>query len=100
MIENIYITQTLRIRVLYWYHLCINHTGGSILAETIREVCYWKVLVTQSELHAKPCKICQQFKNRKTIYGNFPPDNIAELKLLGSVRVYLIVPCSKSQQQP
>ena len=49
-----------------------------------------------SELFAKTCKILQQFKNRKTIYGNLPPKNIAELKPLYLVHVDLMGTYSKS----
>ena len=79
--------------MLYWYHFYLNHTGGSILVKTIREVWYWKVLVTQAELYAKPCKISQQFKNRKTIYVHLPHKNIAELKPWDSVHADLIGTC-------
>ena len=43
-----YIPQTLRRNVLHWYHLYINFPGVSIIAKKIREVCYWKDLVTQA----------------------------------------------------
>ena len=81
---------------LYWHHFYLNHPGGSRLAKNIQWVCYWKGPATQSELFAKTCKTCQQFKKRKTLYGNFPPKNIKELKPLDSVHVDLIVPYSKS----
>ena len=64
--------------------------------KTIIGVCYWKVLVTQAELYDKPCKICQQFKKRKNIYGHLPPKNISELKPWDLVHVDLIGPYSKS----
>ena len=35
-------------------------------------------------------KTCQQFKNRKTIYGHLPPKNIAELKPCGRLHEDLI----------
>ena len=56
----------------------------------------------QAEMFAKTCKICQQFKNRKTIYGHLPPKNIAELKPWDAVHVNLIGPYFKSirQQHP
>ena len=55
-----------------------------------------------SKMYAKPCKICQQFKKRKTTYGYLPPKNISELKPWNSVHVDLIGPYIKSirQQQP
>ena len=74
--RKIYVPQSLRRSVLYWYHFYLNHPGGSILVTPIREVCYWNVLVAQAELFAKMCKTFQQFKKRKTIYGHLTPYNI------------------------
>ena len=67
-----------------------------------QELCYWKFLVTQAELFVKRCKICQQFKKIKSLYGNMPSKNIAEIKAWNLVHVDLIGPYSKSiiQQQP
>ena len=73
--------QSLIICVIDWYDLYLNHPGGSKLSKTIREVCYWKGLVTPAELFTMTCKTCQQFQNRITLYGNLPPNNIVELKL-------------------
>ena len=100
--RKIYVPQSLRRRVLDWYHLYLNHPVGNRLANTIQEVCYWKGLVTQEDIFTKMCKTCQQFKNRKTIYGHLPPKNIAELKPWDMVHVYLIGSYSKSirQKQP
>ena len=67
-------------RVIDWYHLYLNHPGGSILAKKILEVCYCKGLVTQADMFANTCKIFQQFQKRKTIYGHLLPKKIAELK--------------------
>ena len=94
-----YVPQSLRRRVLDWYHFYINHPCGSIIDKTIREVCYWKGVVTQAELFAKTCNTCQQFKKRKTIYGYHPPKNIAELKIWDTVHVDLLGTYSKSTRQ-
>ena len=94
--SKIYDLKILRRRVLDWYHFYLNHLGGSILAKTILEVCYWKRLVIKAELFSKTCKICQQFKNKKTLYGHILLKNIAELKPLDSVHVDLIGPYGKS----
>ena len=100
--RKIYVPQILRRCVLDLYHFYLNHLVGSRLAKQIREVCYWKGLLVQAKLHANPFKICQQFKNRKTIYRHLPHKNIAELKPWDLVHVDLIVPYSKSirQQNP
>ena len=100
--RKIYVPQGLHIHVLDWCHFYLNHSGGSRLAKTIREVYYWKGIFAQSELFAKPCKTCQQFKNRRIVFGHLPPKNISELKKLDLVHVDLIGPHSKSirQKQP
>ena len=53
----------------------------------------------QAELFSKTCKDCQQFKERKSLSGNLPPKNIAELKPWDSVHVDLISPYKKSIRQ-
>ena len=53
----------------------------------------------QEELFAKTCKICQQLKNRKTLYGHLPPRNIAELKPWYKVHEYPMSSYSKSIRQ-
>ena len=88
--SKIYVQESLCTCVIDWNHFYLNHPGGSILAKTIREVCYWKGLVTQAELFTKTCKTCQQFKNIKTLYGHLPHKNIAELKQWDLVNVDLI----------
>ena len=52
-------------------------------------------------MYYNPCKICQQLKKRKTIYGSLPPKKIVELKPWDTVHVYLLGLYSKSiiQQQ-
>ena len=74
--RKIYVPQSLHRRVIYWYNLYLNHPGDIRLAKKLREVYYWKSLVTQADLFDKKCKVCQQFKNRKTIYGHQPHKDI------------------------
>ena len=70
----------MRRRVLDWYHFYLNHPGGGRLTKTTREVCYWEGLVKQAEMFAETRKICQQLKNRRTLYEHLTPKNISELK--------------------
>ena len=37
---KIYVPQSMRRRVLDWYHFYLNHPGGSRLTKTTRKVCY------------------------------------------------------------
>ena len=80
--------------MLDWYHFYLNHPVVSILVKTIIELCYWKGFVVKADMYAKLCKIYQQFKNRKTLYGNLPRKNIAELITWDLVNAYLVGPYS------
>ena len=62
------------------------------LQKQFREVRYWKDLVAQAVLCAKPCKICQRLKYINTLYGNLLPKSVAELELWDLVYGRLIVP--------
>ena len=46
----------------------------------------------QAELYDNPCKIFQQLKKRKTIYGRLLTKNVADIKPWDTVHVDLIVP--------
>ena len=70
----------MRRRVIYWYHLYLNHPVGLIFVKKIQGVFYLKGLVTQVGLFAKTFKICKQFKKINTIYGHLTPKNVSELK--------------------
>ena len=96
---KIYVPQNLRICVLHWYHFYLNQPGGSILDKTIQWLCYWKGLGTKAELYDKLCKIYQQFKHIKNVYGRLSPNNISELKPWDTVNVDLIGLYSKSLRQ-
>ena len=84
--------------MVYWSPLGISIVLVLDLKKP-QEVCYWKGLVTQAEMFAKTCKICQHFKKRKNIYGHLPPKNIAELKPWDTVHVDFIGSYRKSIRQ-
>ena len=73
----IYVTQTLRDRVLKWYHCYIQHTGGDRLAYILTTVCRWSGVVDQSRKLCRICKQCQKFKKCNAKYG-LPPSKDAE----------------------
>ena len=94
--RKIYVPPSMQRRMLDWYHIYLNHPGGSRLAKTPQKVCYRKGLFTQAELFANISKICQQLKKRKTLYRHLPPHNIAEQKPWDMVHVDLIGSYSRS----
>ena len=100
--KNIYVPLTQSRRVLYRYYFYLNHPGVIRLANVTRKVWYCKGLVTQAGLSIKMCNKLQKFINRKTIYGQLPPNIIESLKPLNLVHINLIGPYSKSiiKQKP
>ena len=94
--KNIYVPLTLCRRVLYWYHFYLNHPSVIRYSNIIRQVCYWKGLLSQVEISVKMGKKFQQFKKRNTLSGQIPPKIIAALKPWNSVHIDLIGPYSKS----
>ena len=82
-----YVPQTLRRCVLYWYHFYLDHPDESIIEIFLAKFFIGKALSLT------------QFKKRKTIYGRLPPKNISNLKLWYLVHVDLINPYSNSIRQ-
>ena len=39
--DRMYVSKTLRKRVLKWYHCYIQHPGGDVLAHKLTTVCMW-----------------------------------------------------------
>ena len=54
--DSIYVPQTLRRRVIKWYHCYLQHPGGDIIAQTLTIVCRWSGKVYQER------KICRIYK--------------------------------------
>ena len=88
--KKIYFPLNLRRRVLYWCQLYINHTSIIRIANTIRQVWYWKGLLLQEDISFNTYNKCQQFKNRKTIYWQLSPKIVAALKPWNLVHIDLI----------
>ena len=75
--RNIYVPKSLRRHMIIWYHLYINQPGADILANTTKQVCYWKGIKNQERKFANHCKECQTQKKCASRYGPIPPKNIS-----------------------
>ena len=53
----------------------------------------------QSEQYCKRCKICQQYKRKKTKYGHVPPKEVGDLKPWDTVHIDLVGPYTKTVKQ-
>ena len=64
--EKIYIPQSLRQRVLSWYH-------EYLLEQTIRNTMTWPGLTQEVERFCSTCPVCQLTKKERMKYGLLPP---------------------------
>ena len=60
--SKIYVPRKLQGRLLAWYHKYLCHPGGDRLAQTLKQVCYWKGMTSQAIKYCKRCPVCQKFK--------------------------------------
>jgi Integrase zinc binding domain len=75
--DKIYIPQSLRQRVLSWYHEYLLHPGQTRMEQTIRNTMTWPGLTQDVERLCSTCPVCQLTKQERKKYGLIPP-KIAE----------------------
>jgi Integrase zinc binding domain len=71
--DKIYIPQSLRQRVLSWYHEYLLHLGKTRTEHTIRNTMTWPGLTQDVERLCSTCSVCQLTKKERKKYGLFPP---------------------------
>jgi RNase H-like domain found in reverse transcriptase/Integrase zinc binding domain len=71
--DKIYIPQSLRQRVLSWYHEYLLHPGQTCTEQTIRNTMTWPGLTQDVERLCSTCPVCQLTKKERKKYGLLPP---------------------------
>jgi Integrase zinc binding domain len=71
--EKIYIPQSLRQRVLSWYHEYLLHPGQTCAEQTIRNTMTWPGLTQEDRHFCSTCPVCQLTKKEHKKYGLLPP---------------------------
>ena len=71
--DKIYIPQSLRQRVLSWYHEYLLHPGQTRTEKTIRNTMTWPGLTQDVERLCSTCPVCQLTKRERKKYGLLPP---------------------------
>jgi transposase InsO family protein len=71
--DKIYIPQSLRQRVLSWYHEYLLHPGQTRTEQTIRNTMTWPGLTQDVERFCSTCPVCQLTKKERKKYGLLPP---------------------------
>jgi Integrase zinc binding domain len=73
LMDKIIIPQSLRQRVLSWYHEYLLHPGQTCTEQTIRNTMTWPGLTQDMELFCSTCLVCQLTKKEHKKYGLLPP---------------------------
>lgn len=72
---KIVIPDSLKLRVLTWYHTMLIHPGAKRTVETIRQHFYWKGMQKDVEKFVRQCPTCQKTKVKTKNYGHLPEKN-------------------------
>jgi hypothetical protein len=90
--NNIYIRQSLRKRIVWWYHTYLQHPGITRMEATLIQNLTWPNLKNDVEAAVKNCHECQIGKKVRKKYGDLP-EKLAEGPILWNrVAVDLIGP--------
>jgi Integrase zinc binding domain len=71
--DKIYIPQSLRKKLLSWYHEYLLHPGQTRNEKTIRNTMTWPGLTQDFERLCSTCPLCQLTKKERKKYGLMPP---------------------------
>jgi transposase InsO family protein len=71
--DKLYISQSLRQKVLSWYHEYLLHPGQTCTEQTIRNTMTWPGLTQDVECLYSTCPVCQLTKKERKKHGLLPP---------------------------
>jgi hypothetical protein len=80
--KKIHIPQSLRKRILWWYHTYLQHPGITHMEATLRQNLKWPNIRNDLETAVKNCHECQIGKKIRKKYGDLP-EKLAESPMLG-----------------
>jgi hypothetical protein len=78
--KKIYIPQSLRKRILWWYHTYLQHPGITHMEATLRQNLTWSNIRKDGEAAVKNCHKCQIGKKVRNKYGELP-EKLAEIPI-------------------
>ena len=89
--DRIYIPQSLRPKIVEWYHTMLGHPGTKRTAATIAQHLIWPGLHNDVDTYIMSCNACQLYKGQRKKYGHLPVKDI-EIDPWKTVCVDLIGP--------
>jgi hypothetical protein len=72
-----YIPQSLRKRIVWWYHTYLQHPGITRMEANLRQNLIWPNIRKDVEAAVKNCYECQKGKKVRKKYGELP-ENLAK----------------------
>jgi len=75
--DKIFIPESLRYRIVWWYHTYLQHPGQTRMEATLRQHFVWPNLRKDVESMVKTCHKCQLNKRVRKKYGELP-EKVAE----------------------
>jgi hypothetical protein len=78
--KKIYIPQSLRKRIVWWYHAYLQHPGITRMESTLRQNLTWPNIINDVEAAVKNCHECQIGKKVRTKYGELP-EKLSEIPI-------------------
>jgi hypothetical protein len=75
--KKIYIPQSLRKRIVWWYHTYLQHPGVTRMEANLRQNLTWPTIRKDLEAAVKNCHECQIGKKVRNKYGELP-EKLAE----------------------
>ena len=85
----ILVPETLKEKVLTWYHKILVHPGTQRMKQSIKSVYTWTNLQKDVERHCKTCDVCQRCKQSCKIKYGLLPEKRGEITKFSRVNVDL-----------
>ena len=76
--DKIYVPESLKMRILYWYHWMLGHPGSTRTELTLRQHFYWPGMTKDIRAFVQRCHTCQVKKSCKRSYGHLPERDLPE----------------------
>ena len=88
--NKIVIPPSLQGRIVWWYHIYLQHPGQKRMEATLRQNLTWPNLRKDVEKFVRTCKKCQKNKKIRQKYGHLPEKKAERPIPWNGVNVYLI----------
>jgi hypothetical protein len=93
--KKVYIPQSLRKRIVWWYHTYLHHPGITRMEATLRQSLTWSNIRKDVEAAVRNCHECQIGKKARNKYGEVPEKvaerpiawNIIDVDLIGPLTI-------------